>query len=93
MEGYAVFPKGDLIDSLMKITKRMGGQNVKAALEAFEANRIEEATAVALNYYDKTYTHSTGRGSFSAVVKLEAEKIEPAGIAQKLVDLANENGF
>lgn len=93
VEGYAVFPKEDLIDSLMKITKRMGGQNVKAALEAFEAGRIEESTAVALNYYDKTYTHSTGRGSFSAVVRLEIDRIVPAIIAQQLVELANNNSF
>ncbi|MCF8244372.1 MAG: tRNA 2-selenouridine(34) synthase MnmH [Saprospiraceae bacterium] len=90
---YATFPKDEIIESLLKITKRMGGNNVKDALEAFEAGRVEDATAIALNYYDKTYAHSTGQGNFSQTVRLEVEKMDALAIAKQLVELANKHTF
>ncbi|MCC6727341.1 MAG: tRNA 2-selenouridine(34) synthase MnmH [Saprospiraceae bacterium] len=91
VEEYGNFPKEELIGSLLKITKRMGGNNVKDALEAYEAGDVETATAVALHYYDKTYTHSTSKGNFSKRIELEAAQIEVAGIAQQLVKIADAN--
>lgn len=93
VEGYGNYPKEELIGSLLKITKRMGGNNVKDALEAYEAGDIRKATAVALHYYDKTYTHATSRGDFSRRLELESEQINVPVIAQQLIDLANANNF
>ncbi|MBK9014947.1 MAG: tRNA 2-selenouridine(34) synthase MnmH [Saprospiraceae bacterium] len=93
VEGYATFPKEELIESLVKITKRMGGNNVKEALEAFEDGKVEAATAVALNYYDKTYSHSTGQGNFSETIPLEVQKLDALDIASQLIILANEHGI
>ena len=93
VEGYAGFPQEELVDALVKITKRMGGNNVKDALEAFEAGRVADATAIALHYYDKTYSHSTGTGNFSQTVALEVEKLDATAIASQLIELANEHGF
>jgi len=91
--GYANFPKEDILDALVKITKRMGGNNVKEAIEAFEAGRVEAATAIALNYYDKSYAHSTGQGNFSNRVELAVANLDVPAIAQQLLALANKEGF
>ncbi|MBI5914377.1 MAG: tRNA 2-selenouridine(34) synthase MnmH [Bacteroidetes bacterium] len=91
--GYAHFPKEELEESLLKITKRMGGQNVKAALEAFAEGDIRTATGIALNYYDKAYTLATGKGNFTATLELPCEKIDAPAIAKRLVELADEHGF
>lgn len=93
MEEYGAYPKEELVASLFKTTKRMGGNNVKDALEAFEAGDIEKATAVALHYYDKTYTHSTSQGKFSQILNLEFGEIDVPRIAQQLIEQANANNF
>jgi len=41
-----------------KVQKRMGGQHVKAALEALDTGNREEVLRLLLNYYDKSYRHS-----------------------------------
>ncbi len=93
VEGYANFPKEEIIASLLKITKRMGGNNVKKALEAYEAGDVTKATAIALHYYDKTYTHSTSKGNFSQTVNLDMDKIDVEGIASQLIEVADNQGF
>ncbi len=93
VQEYGVYPKQELVDSLFKITKRMGGNNVKDALEAFEAGDTSKATAIALHYYDKTYTHSTSQGKFSKILSLEFEEIDAPKIAEQLIELANANNL
>ena len=92
-EIYATYPKEEIINALVKITKRMGGNNVKDALEAFEAGDVETATAIALHYYDKTYMHSTGKGNFSTIVPLEMEQLDTPSIASQLIQIANQHHF
>ncbi|MCU0346050.1 MAG: tRNA 2-selenouridine(34) synthase MnmH [Saprospiraceae bacterium] len=93
VEEYGGFPKEELVGSLLKITKRMGGNNVKDALDAYDAGDVEKATAVALHYYDKTYAHSTSKGNFSKKLELEAVQIDVPSIAQQLVQLADSQGL
>jgi hypothetical protein len=68
----------------------MGGQHVKAALEAFERGNLEEATAIALHYYDKTYLHATSKGSFCQQFNLEAESTDCLAVARQLIKFSNE---
>lgn len=90
---YATYPKEEIIQALLKISKRMGGNNVKDALEAFEQGDVEGATAIALDYYDKTYNHSTGRGNFAKIVSLEPEQLDTKAIAQQLINIAEKEDF
>lgn len=90
---YAAYPKADLAQSLLKIERRMGGQNVKEALEAFSNNDIRTATGIALRYYDKTYTHATGKGNFSSIIDIPLDRMHCAAVAQQLIQIANELGY
>ncbi len=90
---YGHFPKGDLISSIQKIEKRMGGQNVKKAVEAFEAGDVRMATAVALKYYDKTYKHASHKKPFSKKHQLKTFNDDPSKTADKLIALANEHKY
>ncbi len=90
---YAHFPKEEIENALRKIQKRMGGQHVKAALEAFQNGDIAAATAIALQYYDKSYAHATSKGNFIEKIELPVESIDCQAIAQKLIELANEHNF
>lgn len=52
---YATFSKQEIIQSVEKIKKRLGGQHYKAAIETIENNDAEKVTEITLTYYDKAY--------------------------------------
>ena len=91
IDGYGAFHPEELEACLLKIEKRMGGQNVKTAMEAFQNGDLKAATEIALHYYDKTYTHATGKGNFSKILDVAVDKIDPPATAKRLIELANEH--
>ena len=56
MEDYADFDRELLKKSLLKITKRLGGNNVKLALESLKNGELDVVADISLTYYDKAYT-------------------------------------
>lgn len=46
-----------LIDSVNKIAKRLGGDNVIKAIKSIEEGHFEEAVGISLYYYDKAYQY------------------------------------
>lgn len=55
---YADFSNTELIEAIGKISKRLGGDNVKMALAALEGGDYTEVTRILLRYYDKAYNRS-----------------------------------
>jgi tRNA 2-selenouridine synthase len=55
---YALFSKEELTHAISKITKRLGGDNAKHAVEAIDRGDFHEATRILLWYYDKAYNRS-----------------------------------
>jgi len=53
---YSAFGKKEIAYAITGIAKRLGGQNVKLALECLEQNSYFEVAMLALQYYDKAYT-------------------------------------
>jgi hypothetical protein len=83
---YGLFSTDLLELSVKKIAKRLGGQNLNAALEALSQNNLAEVAGAALNYYDKAYRFSLERKIAS--VKLARN---PTGIAwRKLPDFISK---
>lgn len=91
--GYGQFGEQELEVCLLKIEKRMGGLQVKEALKSFRAGDIAGATSIALEYYDKTYTHATSKGCFSSIVQVDAKRLEPRLLAQKIISAADAHQF
>ena len=58
VDDYSHFSREALQQSFHKITKRLGGQQVKAAVEALAGNDYHQAATIALEYYDKAYARS-----------------------------------
>ncbi len=54
-EEYGDLPEAALIASIERITKRLGGQNVKRAIGAIHSGNLPESIGVLLQYYDKLY--------------------------------------
>lgn len=55
LKEYSEFPREALKASIMKISKRLGGDNTKLALESIESANFARAIEMTLNYYDKAY--------------------------------------
>lgn len=52
---YATADKELLTESICKISKRLGGQNTKEALQLLNEEKFYEVALLALSYYDKSY--------------------------------------
>jgi tRNA 2-selenouridine synthase len=61
MKEYSVYPAEILIQSIQKISKRLGGDNTKQAISAVEKGDISKAIELSLSYYDKAYLYGLNR--------------------------------
>lgn len=82
---YGVFDKTDLLNSIMKIQKRLGGLETKNAANFLQENNLKECFSILLRYYDKHYTNSLG-------TRENLEKLFNK-ISCKTVDINNFNLF
>ncbi|MDD3876346.1 MAG: tRNA 2-selenouridine(34) synthase MnmH [Bacteroidales bacterium] len=64
-----------LKESLMRISKRLGGQNVLKAVELLEENNYFEVAMIALTYYDKSYLRGMKTRNENEVIKISLPTI------------------
>lgn len=57
LHDYADLDKNELKEALIRIKKRLGGNNLKSALEALEINDFRTVVDISLTYYDKAYQY------------------------------------
>jgi tRNA 2-selenouridine synthase len=55
MEEYSLYPREELIASVRRISKRLGGDNSSDAIVAIENGDFAKAIEITLSYYDKAY--------------------------------------
>lgn len=55
VDEYSDCSKTSLIDSIGRITKRLGGKDTQIAIQSIQENNFKEAAKLALRYYDKYY--------------------------------------
>ena len=55
---YGVYDKQELIGSVLKIQKRLGGLNTKNVIQFISESNLHEAFSILLKYYDKMYSQS-----------------------------------
>lgn len=87
---YGPLPKDELVSAIERITKRMGGQNVKAAVEAVRANNMKVAIDFLLDYYDRTYMANKSKMTRDVFIDLPADNPFSSDTINRLVDLAKE---
>ena len=66
---YGVFDKKDLVNSIMRIQKRLGGLETKHAINFLLENNVKDCFSILLRYYDKLYTNGlNNRENIEAVL-------------------------
>jgi tRNA 2-selenouridine synthase len=70
---YSAYPKEELIYSIGRIAKRLGGDNTTEAIKEVEAENFSRAIEITLNYYDKTYLYGLKRRSEEMIQYVETD--------------------
>lgn len=86
---YGSLPQEELISAIERITKRMGGQNVKIAVEAVRNDNIGVAIEILLDYYDRTYLANKSKMTRDVFIDLETEDPVSVETSQRLIELAS----
>jgi tRNA 2-selenouridine synthase len=85
LKEYGSFDKELLIEKTKSITKRMGGDRVKASVDALEAGDSMGWVLPLLDYYDRNYEHSINerKGRYERILRVNNETA--AEIARELL--------
>jgi tRNA 2-selenouridine synthase len=68
---YSAYPKEDLISSIRRISKRLGGDSTTEAVKEVEDGNFRRAIEITLGYYDKTYIFGLKKRAGDMVTYIE----------------------
>lgn len=89
MEEYGQFDPALLRESIIRISKRLGGDNTKLAIESVEGGDIRKAIEIVLVYYDKSYRYGLSRRDQSTVTIIETYTADARDNAARVIEAAN----
>jgi tRNA 2-selenouridine synthase len=90
MEEYSGFPPDLLEASVLKISKKLGGENTKEALQAIRSGNIARAIEISLNYYDKSYQYSMKRKNNPGIIFVETDTDDIGTNACRILEAAGQ---
>jgi tRNA 2-selenouridine synthase len=86
LEEYSDFPEETLKASILKISKRLGGDNTSDALQAVETGDYAKAIEIALIYYDKAYLFGLKKKKSGNIFYVETDTDNIEENALKILD-------
>lgn len=90
---YGGFDKSFLKDSLLKISKRLGGLNTQNAISSLDEDKPEIAAGISLLYYDKTYNFGLTRKRNKIKYFLKLESSDEVVNTRILIEHLKEKGL
>ena len=88
LKEYTEFPVEQIITSVMKISKRLGGEGTRQALEALQAGDYPTAIRIILEYYDKSYNYGLSKRPAGQVLYIDTDTDDVAVNAARVADAA-----
>lgn len=88
LQEYTSFPSDQIEASVMKISKRLGGDRTREALDAIKRDDYGTAIKITLEYYDKSYTYGLTRRPAGQVLFVETDTDDVAVNAAKVTEAA-----
>jgi tRNA 2-selenouridine synthase len=88
IEEYSCYSSDELISTVMKITKRLGGDRTKEATEAIQRGDFPKAIEITLNYYDKAYLFGLGRKLEKDIYYVNTDTDDIETNVQKILEAA-----
>ncbi len=81
-----------LAEAVTNISKRLGGEKTRIALQAIASGDYATATHAILDYYDKTYLFGISKRNPTRIIDLDPTPTQPGAIASALSDIARDVG-
>jgi tRNA 2-selenouridine synthase len=85
---YSTYPHDSLKASVLKIGKRLGGDNTRDALEAVEQRDYSKAIEITLKYYDKAYQFGLKKKTNAKLIFVETDTDDIEANAMKILGAA-----
>ena len=85
---YGNYNVQEIKEAYERIGKKLGGQNVKLALEMIDNDDLVSAASIALIYYDKAYSYGLQNKDTQDITYFPFKKFNAQKIAQKLLEKA-----
>ena len=82
---YGSLDKDFLIDSTLRIRKRLGPEQTKDAIAAIQDNYMDIFIKIVLTYYDKTYANGQGKRLKEGIHRIECSSTDPLENTQQLL--------
>jgi len=88
LEEYTAFPVEMILASVLKISKRLGGDRTKQAVEAVEHLDFATAIRITLEYYDSAYSYGLSKRKKGQVIVVETDTDDLSVNSRKILDAA-----
>jgi tRNA 2-selenouridine synthase len=80
-----------LEEATQRIGKRIGGQNLKDALEALHSGDFTKVANITLDYYDKTYSYGIEQRKNVKKIFVATDSADPKKNAELIIDALHNN--
>ncbi|NOR74104.1 MAG: tRNA 2-selenouridine(34) synthase MnmH [Draconibacterium sp.] len=90
VDEYASYPKNELIGSIERITKRLGGNDTQIAIQCVWENNFAEVADLMLSYYDKYYLRGlNNRSNQNNIFTLKSDSVNHKQNSEKIKEYYN----
>jgi tRNA 2-selenouridine synthase len=90
LEEYSKYPPESLKESIIKISRRLGGEKTQDSLKAIDAGDFAKAIEITLNYYDKAYLFGMKKKINETIIYLNADSDNIEYNAQRILEEAGK---
>lgn len=89
MQEYSGYPPGILKSSILKISKRLGGDKTNDAINAVDTGTFAKAIEIVLYYYDKAYLFGLKKKNSKNIIYVNTDTDDIEANAFKVLDAAS----
>ena len=93
IKDYSLYDAAALEESILRISKRLGGLNTKKAIESLHAGDFARVVEIVLTYYDKTYSYGLNQRDPEKIMHFNPVGSEAEAISSELLELIRGKGF
>ncbi len=90
---YGQYPAEELTNCILRLSRRIGGQNAKRAVKCIEENNYHEVADITLQYYDKTYNYGLNSRTTSILHHIKTNSAGEKENARLIIDYCRYAGL
>jgi tRNA 2-selenouridine synthase len=94
VDNYAKYPEEQYLESIEKISKRLGGKITHEAVQAIHAGDYQKTAELVLQYYDKTYQYGLSQRKEGTLFKLQIrEPLSADELSEQILQFSRQLGL